>query len=529
MPNKFKNLYSRWKKKWERFKSDVAFDWKYPKKHEEGFLTRSFNKLAIVSTTATVVAIGGAMIGDNWMEKSYRNVFRDSAYTLQLQTDAANYHAPANITPLFIGTAETKRTIAMQEDLLTLGYPLSPAGANGEFHQEDLNALNWFRGTLGMATNEFADGRTLGLLAEQASKRRALQGELNNGGSTQQSVLRKSFVNPSLEEKARIREAQAYLTQIGLKIGPHKMNGIMDDVMVASVTEFQRKYPEELIPNGEIDFKTMQKLKNAAYQSLVASGMLDDARKQGLDDLSAIINGQQMSMDEVRKLARDYVRQGELQFVVDGVVEATQTAGFDFTYVMALGHHESGGKPWVGAGTSSAYGNFQFTDDTWLRVFGRHGAKYGYGDLSRKIKNGVVSGATAQERQYIMDLRNNPKVAALMVIEFSRENLSSLQSAVGGVIGKTDLYMAHFLGGSGGTKFIKEFRRDNTQDAAAMFPDAAASNKGVFYDSKGKARTLGDIYAYFSRSFPGNQALRMVVPQPPQPSASPPKGAPKIG
>lgn len=524
MPTNTNSLYSSLKKKWDKFKSDLRYDWKYPEKYEPGFLMRSFRKVAIVSVAASAVTVGGAMIGNNWMENTYRNLFRNDEYTLNLKPDLEAQRAD-NVAPLFVGTAEAKRTVAMQEDLLTLSFPLSPAGANGDFHKEDLIALNWFRATLGIPASEFADGRTLRLLAEQAAARRELQGELSTGGSTRQSVLRKSFVNPSLEEKARIREAQAFMTQINLKIGPYKMNGIMDDVMVASVTEFQKKFPGELIPNGEIDFKTMQKLKDAAYQSLVASGMLDDAKKQGLDDISAIINGQQMTMDEVRMLAQKYIRErGAMQFVVEGAMEATQQAGFDFTYIMALGSHESGLKPWAGAGTSSAYGNFQFTDETWLRVFGVHGAKYGYGDLSKKIRGATITGATAAEQKYIMDLRNNPKVAALMVIEFSRDNLALLQSNVGGVIGKTDLYMAHFLGGGGGSKFIREFRRDNTQAAAAMFPEAAAANKTIFYDSTGKSKSLGDIYAYFSRSFPGNQALRMVVPQPKQP-LSPVKAA----
>lgn len=524
MPTSRPSLTAQWKKKLDRFWSDLRYDWKYPKKDEPTFLSRMFRKVALAGVTATAVLGGGAMIGNNWMENTYRNVFRDNPYTLDLKPDLGQQKSD-NVAPLFVGTAETKRTIAMQEDLMTLGYPLSPAGANGDLHKEDVIALNWYRATLGIPASDFADSRTLRLLAQHAALRRELNGEINGNVSTEQWVLRKSIVNPSLAEKARIREAQAYLTQINLPIGPHKMNGIMDDTMVTSVATFQKRFPGEFIPNGDLDFKTLLKLKETAYQSLVASGMLDDAKKQGLDDISAIMNGQQMTMDEVRKLSRDYMQRGAPQFVVEGVASATKEAGFDFVYLMSLAHHESGYKPWVGAGTSSAYGNFQFTDDTWLRVFGTYGGKHGYSTLTAKIRNGQVVGATAQEKQYIMDLRNNPYVAALMVIEFSRDNLNSLQGSVGGVIGKTDLYMAHFLGAGGGAKFIREFRKDNTQAAATLFPEAAAANKNVFYDGNGKPRTLGDIYGYFSQSFKGNQALRMVIAEPKAPLATPGKSA----
>lgn len=508
---------------------NLKYDWKYGSREPEkpaGFLTRAFKKALIVSTGASVLALGMAFLGGNAIERTYRSIFRPNPFTLSLTTDTPR--SEDKVAPLFVGTSEVMRTIAMQEDLLTLGYPLSDCGANGEFRKQELTALNWFRGSLGMPASEFADGRTLRLLSEQAEMRRQLQGEFG-GASRKQTVLRKSIVSPSLPEKMRIREVQADLYQLGYKVGACRMNGIMTDQVVASVTQFQEKQTN-IWANGEVDYKTKSALHLAARKSMADAGLLDNAKAQGLDDFSAIINGQSMAGDELHQLAVRYVKEkGAPEYVVQAVMEAVQKAGFDFNYMMDLTARESGYKPWVGAGTSTAYGSFQFTDGTWLTVFKAYGPKYGYSELTKKISGGKIN-ASAQEAKYIMDLRNDPKVAALMAIEFSKDNLARLQDSVGGTIGKTELYLAHFLGAGGATKFISEFRRDNAQAAATLFPAEAAANKEIFYDGSGKPRSLGDIYANFARRMTGGQALRMVTAQAtPKLSAENTRPGPKFG
>lgn len=497
----------------QQFWQNLRYDWKYGSRTPEkpaGFLTRAFKKAVIVTAGASVLGLGISVMAGNVTERAYRSVFRGNPFTLSLTTDAPR--SEDNVAPLFVGSAEVMRIISMQEDLMTLGYPLSDCGANGKFLAQEKTALNWFRSSIGMPPSEFADGRTLRLLHEQADKRRELQGEF--GGSTRyQSVLRKSFMNPSLPEKMRIRGVQADLLQLNYKIGACSMNGVMTDQVVAAVEQFQEKHAG-LWANGEVDYKTAQLLHAEARKSLVDSGVLEDAKAQGLDDFSAVINGQQMSADELHKLAVHYVKdRGAPEYVVQGVVEATQIAGFDFNYLMDVATRESGLKPWVGAGSSSATGTFQFTDSTWLGVLKSYADKYGYGELSKKISNGRINNASPQEVKYIMDMRSDPKLGALMTIEFSKANLKYLQDNAGGTIGKTELYLAHFLGAGGANKFILEFRRDNAQPANKIFPTEAAANPGIFYDGNGKPRSLGDIYANFARRMTGGQALRMVSAQ----------------
>jgi hypothetical protein len=499
---KFKNLWQ-----------EVRYNWKYGSHTPEkpaGFLMRTYKKALILTAGTSVLALGVSLSMGNWAERTYRNVFRTNPFVLSLTTDTPRDED--KVAPLFQGSQETKRIIAMQEDLMTLGYPMSDCGANGKFLQQEKVALNWFRASLSMPASDFADGRTLRLLHDQAQKRRELQGEFG-GSSRHQTTLRKSFVNPSLDEKMRIRNVQADLIQLGYNVGACSMNGVMTDQVVAAVTQFQEKQPGVLLPNGDVDYKTEQLLRSYARKSMADSGQLDAAKAQGLDDFSAVVNGQQMSGDELHTMAVRYVKRGAPEYVVQAVVEAVEKAGFDFDYMMQIASHESGYKPWVGADSSSAYGTFQFTNGTWLNVFKAYGDKYGYGELTHKISGDHIN-ASAQEAKYIMDLRNDPKVSALMAIEFSKANMQYLQDNVGGPIGKTELYLAHFLGGGGASKFITEFRRDNTQAAARLFPKEAAANPAIFYDN-GRTRSLGDIYSGFAHRFPGGQALRMVSPHTP--------------
>ena len=249
--------------KLQQFWQNLKYDWKYGSRTPEqpaGFLTRAFKKALIVTAGASVLGLGISVLAGNVTERAYRSVFRTNPFVLSLTTDTPR--SEDNVAPLFTGSAEVMRIISMQEDLMTLGYPLSDCGANGKFLAQEKTALNWFRGSIGMPPSEFADGRTLRLLHEQADKRRELQGEFG-GTSRHQSVLRKSFMNPSLPEKMRIRGVQADLLQLGYKIGACSMNGVMTDQVVVAVTQFQDKQPG-VWANGEVDYKTAMLLHKTA-------------------------------------------------------------------------------------------------------------------------------------------------------------------------------------------------------------------------------------------------------------------------
>lgn len=197
--------------------------------------------------------------------------------------------------------------------------------------------------------------------------------------------------------------------------------------------------------------------------------------------------------------------------VVSAVRKASASTGVDFSYLMEKAAVESGMNPNAKASSSSATGLYQFTDSTWLGVLQAHGAQHGLGALASEITtdaNGNPTVSNAADLQKILALRTDPDVAATMAAELAKDNKASLESSVGGQIGGTELYLAHFLGAGGAAKFIQAYRQNPNQSAASILPDAAAANPGVFTDpNTGQSMTVGQIYDKFASHFGGSTFL----------------------
>jgi len=194
----------------------------------------------------------------------------------------------------------------------------------------------------------------------------------------------------------------------------------------------------------------------------------------------------------------------------EGIVNAIRTAraktGVDFAYLMEKAGAESNFNPAIKAKTSSATGLFQFIDSTWMQMVKNHGHKYGLGDLAAEIDN---RGRVADKglKKDILDLRKDPEIASFMAAEFASENEAHLKRTVGGDIGPTELYFAHFMGAGGASAFLKEMKHNPLAVGADIFPREASANRGVFYDPQtGQARTLGQIYERFDKKFSGSPA-----------------------
>ena len=138
-------------------------------------------------------------------------------------------------------------------------------------------------------------------------------------------------------------------------------------------------------------------------------------------------------------------------------------------YLKATALIESGGNANAKAGTSSAGGMFQFINSTWAQTVKEMGKNY-----------------TAQDKF-------DPAKATEVMAYFTSKQKSQLEKGTGKEASNVDLYMAHFLGAGGATKFINAMAKNPAMSAAAMDPAAAAANKNIYYD-KGRERSLQEVY-----------------------------------
>jgi hypothetical protein len=172
----------------------------------------------------------------------------------------------------------------------------------------------------------------------------------------------------------------------------------------------------------------------------------------------------------------------------------------DFSYLLAQARLESSLNPNAHAATSSASGLYQFTNSTWLQTLQKHGDALGgnAGGLSAGL--GAMGGggtlaalSDPAARAQLMALRTDPNASAMMAAQLASDN----QTALTGVLGRTpdasELYLAHFLGADGAGKFLTGLASNPDQSAAALLPRAAVSNRNVFFDSSGSARSLGQV------------------------------------
>ncbi|HEU0118614.1 MAG TPA: transglycosylase SLT domain-containing protein [Alphaproteobacteria bacterium] len=198
--------------------------------------------------------------------------------------------------------------------------------------------------------------------------------------------------------------------------------------------------------------------------------------------------------------------------IMSAIKSAAAKTGVDFTYLMQKASQESGFDPNAKASSSSATGLFQFTNQTWLQTLKEHGGQYGlssYADHIQVDSSGVAHVNDPAMKKVILGLRKDPEVSAEMAGELDKDNLDTLKSNVGGKIGKTDLYLAHFLGAGGASEFLNAMRQNPSASGASILPDAAAANPSVFYNASGEPRTIKQIYSHFAQKFDGNATVQV--------------------
>lgn len=165
-------------------------------------------------------------------------------------------------------------------------------------------------------------------------------------------------------------------------------------------------------------------------------------------------------------------------------------------YLASLETRESSGNPNARSQTSSATGLHQFTDKTWAGVMRDH----------------PQLGLTPNGR-------TDPDQSRRAVAAFTADNEKALQGA-GLPVNDATRYAAHFLGRSGGPRFVAgTLRNPDVPASAYVNPDQVRANRTVFFNRDGSPKTAGQVLADFDRSFSGGG--RRQVAGAPQPSGLP--------
>jgi hypothetical protein len=86
-----------------------------------------------------------------------------------------------------------------------------------------------------------------------------------------------------------------------------------------------------------------------------------------------------------------------------------------------------------------------------------------------------------------------------MAAELTASNAAYLRGRSGREPGAGDLYAAHFLGPAGAAQLMDAMERRPGASAAALFPEAAAANRSIFYRD-GRPATVAEVHANLQRS-----------------------------
>lgn len=195
---------------------------------------------------------------------------------------------------------------------------------------------------------------------------------------------------------------------------------------------------------------------------------------------------------------------GASQEVLSAIQNASTKTGVDFDYLVNQARTESSFRPDVKASTSSATGLYQFIDQTWLGMVSQHGSKHGLSEEANIVKQdfqGRYYVSDDTQKEAILNLRKDPEIASLMAAEFASGNQKYLEQKTGKNVNSTDLYLSHFLGAGGASKFIKAMQEYPYKSAAHLLPAAASTNKNIFYKSDGSMKSLTQIYNDFEAKF----------------------------
>lgn len=204
--------------------------------------------------------------------------------------------------------------------------------------------------------------------------------------------------------------------------------------------------------------------------------------------------------------AKIRLRGNDKESVANMIKEVSKASGVDENLLLTVAMMESSMNPQAGASTSSAKGLFQFINGTWKAELKKHANKYGIPATAGPF---------------------DPVANALLGAEYLRSGAKTVEKAMpdGVKAGPADLYLAHFLGPGGASKFLRNLYKTPDRIAAEDFMQPAASNPGVFTD-KGRLLSYRAIHEKLQRraenrfSYVSKYASNPVLKQAPMAAAN---------
>jgi predicted nucleic acid-binding Zn-ribbon protein/peptidoglycan hydrolase-like protein with peptidoglycan-binding domain len=251
-------------------------------------------------------------------------------------------------------------------------------------------------------------------------------------------------------------------------------------------------------PNGEPGIKTRQALQEFRQFYLPQSDAQDDLISETLEVMIL------KSADRTRAYAARFRIGND---VLPAILLGSIRTGVDFSFLMEMARVESYFNPAARAPKSSATGLFQFKSHDWLQSIQTFGASYGLQDYA--TRTALIDDKNREQQQQpiiydplqqeVLALRFNPRLSTLMAAENIKRNFQVLSEMLGREPGRTDLYLAHFLGTANAALFLEALAEDPTAIAADLFPEAAANTPGVFRNRQRQPRTVAEVYQWLDR------------------------------
>ena len=167
--------------------------------------------------------------------------------------------------------------------------------------------------------------------------------------------------------------------------------------------------------------------------------------------------------------------------IIMAIKKGCSVTGMEFGFMMAMAEKESSFRPKVSGSGSSAFGLYQFTNDTWTIMVNRYGGRLGITDT--------------------LESKSNPTHQSILAGYYAKEAKANMERQLKRTVSGTDLYLSHFLGPGGSVRFLKCASTDPVSKGVSAKALAASGNRSVFYKATGGMKTIQETYDDLNQFF----------------------------